>query len=308
MKRFAAILGMVSLPLAVAHASGDAGSVAAAWGPKWGFEQGAAAADPVMVAEFRADELPADPGLQGERERFNAGLSARFNAAGSNPALARALDPLELQSYSLDGSLSQGGSMGGMGLAAVLDYRMRHSLRLDLPYTDSTTESVFRFGPEVSLTPGLSTRLYYRQGRDTADLLRPYGDFEFDDVSGAGLSQTWWISDLANVELGYEFEQHNATDRPYSMEGHRVNLAGRIPIRWGVHARFEAAYSWNSYPEYFGTAGLESDRRAVSAGLAGSLGEQLSGSVMFHYADETFDDDFLSYRRSAWGLNLHYAY
>lgn len=162
----------------------------------------------------------------------------------------------------------------------------------------------FSFG-EASVT-----QFYYRydydpvmQGLDVSRRSRQ------GELASAGLSQTWRIDDRGRrFTIGYEFARDGKDDLSFIRQGHSINFSGRIPLRWGMDARLEADYGFSNYPEYQGAFDQVSSRRGYAAGLVGTYGLRLRGSLHYTYADEAFDDSVLSRRYKSWGLNLRYTY
>ncbi|MDA9982940.1 hypothetical protein N9H39_09480, partial [Gammaproteobacteria bacterium] len=82
----------------------------------------------------------------------------------------------------------------------------------------------------------------------------------------------------------------------------------QFPLFWGLGARLQANYALNSYDDYRGVSGVDSNKKLFQAAINRSFSQRLFGEFQFSYLDEDFDETELSYRRYVWGLNLRYKY
>ncbi|MDH3690178.1 MAG: hypothetical protein OEU36_11940 [Gammaproteobacteria bacterium] len=167
-------------------------------------------------------------------------------------------------------------------------------------------------GPRIDVADDISTQFYYRssgQGGFGGEMPNIRGLNQATELDAAGLAQVWRFTDGGGqLRLGYEFAHDRTEDLRYVKVGHSLNLSGRFPLRWGLHARMAADYSVNTYPEYEGSSDLVSERWGYSAGLVGSFGARFEGGVHYLHTAEEFDDSVPSYGRRGWGLNLRYIY
>lgn len=218
-----------------------------------------------------------------------------------------AFEPRGPANYALDGSLRGTTQLWSYPVAGVVDYKLQ---RWDLTGRNPAQSQDLRIGPQISFTADTTTQFYYRYARDvgrdgslfTASPLRD------TDSYGAGVAQVWHFADRrGQLRLGYEFADNRSEIMTQRMAGHRVNVAGSIPLKWGIQAQFQADYSRNIYPDYSGLR-LESDRREFRAGLSSAFSDRFQANLNYIYADEDSADDALAYRRRAWGLNFSYKY
>jgi hypothetical protein len=212
------------------------------------------------------------------------------------------LDPLGMSTYMVGGSLQGQVHLGERAVVGAVDYRLDRSLLDGAPNRLSHHVIV---GPRISFTPGSTTELYYRHTQaESADGSAALFDA---DSFGAGLAQTWHFADhRGRVRVEYGVHESRDADVPMRAEGQALNLSGIVPLRWGIHATFEADYRTNAYADYPGAADLESSTTAFRAGLRARVGERLHAGVNFSYADEEFESDVLPNRRSAWGINFRF--
>ncbi len=220
--------------------------------------------------------------------RFSAPDSPMTVAAGQ-PSLLRAITR---QTYAI---------------SSGLEYRFRETLWGDRRFD---TFSALTVAPLLDPQPRTTMHLYQGFTRDdVSEMGYRYQPPKAADVWRTGLAQIWNLPAWqAEIVLGYEFEQGPSSEFSDGLQGHTLNLRGRIPLRWGFEASLEAGVSRFNYPEYVGSWDLESDRRSIRAGVTRSFTEQLQADFLFMYADEAFDASPLSYRSHTWGLNLRYDY
>jgi len=222
--------------------------------------------------------------------------------AGPSSVPRGLLDPLGMSGHAIGGTLTGQVQLGEHTLVGGLDYRFDRSQLGDEPYQLSHG---FTVGPSISFTEGTTTELFYRYSRAqlAEGLTAPVA--EAADSYGAGLAQTWHFAGRrGHVRLEYGVHEGRNLDAQARAEGQALNLSGVIPLRWGIHATFEADYRTNAYLDYPGARDLESATTALSAGLRTRIGERMHGGVSLSYADEDFDSDLLPMRRSAWGIKL----
>ncbi len=216
-------------------------------------------------------------------------------------------EPLAPASYAFDGSLRGTTQLWSYPVAGVVDYRLQ---RWDLMGRNPGLSEDLRIGPQISFSSDTTTQFYYRYARDVG---RDGGLFAASplrdtDSYGAGVAQVWHFADRrGQLRLGYEFADSRSEMLTQRMAGHRINVAGSIPLKWGIQAQFQADYSRNIYPDYSGLR-QESDRREFRAGLSGAFSDRFQANLNYIYADEDSADDAPAYRRRAWGLNFSYKY
>ena len=174
----------------------------------------------------------------------------------------------------------------------------------DIRSGDVITEPLFSFSPNSI------AQLFYSLGQDQAlddsGVGRWGGDSFFQST---GLSQTWYFARRqAEITLGYGFEQSETADLYDDLSAHSVIFNGRFPLFWGLGARLQANYALNSYDDYRGVSGVDSNKKLFQAAINRSFSPHLFGEFQFSYLDEDFDETELSYRRTIWGLNLRYKY
>jgi hypothetical protein len=236
-------------------------------------------------------EAPDDAAVSGSLDLFS----------GSSSVPRGLLDPLGMSGYSIGGKLQGQVQLGDHMLIGGLDYRFDRAQLDGETYQLSHDVTV---GPRVSFTEGTTTEVFYRYSRAqlAEGLAAPAAEA---DSYGAGLAQTWHFAGRrGHVRLEYGVHEGRDLDAQGRAEGQALNLSGVIPLRWGIHATFEADYRTNAYLDYPGAPDLESATTALSAGLRTRIGERMHGGVSLSYADEDFDSDLLPMRRSAWGIKL----
>lgn len=251
---------------------------------------GGAQADGLMVAEFRADQgvqQPASPG------------------SGFDQALRY---PANLYSEEIDGSREHSWSLGGYTLSGVMNWGYRANYVAGSRYG---AEQYLSLGPRFSFGENDQTFLYYGLDRDRLDpAARYYDGFGEGEITRTGVLQTLYFSDhQAEVGVGYEYATGEREDLYDGLEGHEVNVSGRVRVGWGFNAHLEAGYGLYSYSEYEGVRGdLNSARTNMRAGISRSFTPSLTWGLHYSYVDEEFDVSDLSQSRRTWGLNLEYRY
>lgn len=261
---------------------------------------GGAQADGLMVAEFRADQgleaaSDAEPGRAAARQpdrRFERDLYY----------------PDNLYTEEVRGSETQSWSLGDYTLSGVMDWGHRASYWAGRRYSD---EQFVSLGSKFSFGENDETYLYYGLDRDRlAPASRYLGGFGDGETARTGLSQTLSFADQqAQVGVGYEYATGNRERLYEDLEGHEVNVSGRLQLGWGFNAHLEAGYGLYSYSEYEGVRGdLNSARTNMRAGISRSFTPSLSWGLHYSYMDEEFDVSELSQSRRSWGLNLEYRY
>ncbi len=265
-----------------------------------------------LLAEYVLDSAPpmaATSGFAQTAELGDTRWRATFDWQPAADPWAAVLDPLGQHAHGFSGSLRGMSELGTYQVGGFVDYRYRRSLLSD---TGVARSHGFAVGPEFALSPRSRTRIYYRYSVDESGDVAPGFTVPLTegDAAGAGLAQVWQFADQrGELSLGYEVDEQRDAEDKLLREGQGLNLTGRLPLVWGISASFAADLRRNVYTEYKGATDLESYQRGFSAGVGGKLSERFQADFIYRYADEAAaQQDILSERRRAWGLNLQYKY
>lgn len=275
---------------------------------------GAAHSDGFTLAEFRADQ-----GFRHAENPYSAaaaspeGLLARNPVGSVGSDWGRDVDrslyyPANLYGRELRGSQQRSWSMGDYKLSGVMDWGYRSNYLAGEHYGD---ESFVSLGSRFSFGENDETYLYYGLDRDQLGEASHYsGGFGDSETRRTGLSETLYFGEQrAQVGVGYEYASGDRDLLYQGLEGHEVNVSGRVRIGWGFNAHLEAGYGLYSYSEYDGVRGdLNSARTNMRAGISRSFTPSLSWGLHYTYTDEEFDVSELSQSSRTWGLSLEYRY
>ena len=256
------------------------------------FPAHAHATGPLQVAEYRADvdDVAWRVGENGNLY-FGNGVT----------------EPWGLSRQQATSSVEKESQVGPYSLTSAFDLYQGQSSSALSPYAQRSGLSV---GPRFSFLPNSFTQLFVslsrRQMLDET-YHDPWGGDSF--TQGTGLSQTWFLARRkAQITLGYGFEQGDTEDLYDDRRSHSVVFSSRFPLFWGLSARIQANYAHNTYQDYLGTNGANSEKQLFLAGIHRAFSQRLYGEFRFSYLNEDFGNTDLSHRRTVWGLNLRYQY
>jgi len=253
----------------------------------------AEAAGGVQVAEYRADV---------DDVSWMVGAETRDIRSGDGVT-----EPWGLSGVETAGSVERGFDLDQYRLSGIFDLYRRDSTTAAEAYD---TESKLSVGSKFYFSPNSITKLFYSLEQDQALDSASSGRWGGDSfVRSTGLTQTWYFARRrAHITLGYGFEQSETEDLYDDLRAHSVIFRSRFPLFWGLGARLQANYAQNSYSDYRGVSGVDSDQKLFQAAINHSFNQRLFGEFQFSYLDEDFDKTELSFRRYVWGLNLRYKY
>ena len=257
------------------------------------FAMRADAAGGIQVAEYRADV---------DDIAWNVGVETQDIRSGDGVT-----EPFGLTGVETTGTAERGFNLGSYRLSGMFDLYHRQNSAADQAYD---TEAKFSVGPKFYFSPNSVARLFYSLEQDQALDDSSSGRWGGDSFARrTGLSQTWHFARRrAQITLGYGFEQSETEDIYDDLSAHSVIFNSRFPLFWGLGARIQANYAQNSYDDYLGVGGVDSNKKLFQAAINRSFSQRLLGEFQFSYLDEDFDETELSYRRYIWGLNLRYKY